>query len=643
MSKKIKLLSSVLFSTTLFAQQDTVQGKPLEQLVVTANKIEQKQPSTGKVITVITPEQIARSAGKTISQVLNEQAGITIAGAHNTMGAVQTVFTRGANAGRTLILLDGVAVNDPSTITGDYDLNLISINDVERIEVCRGAESTLYGSDAVAGVINIITLKNDVKKPFNLKLTTTAGSFNTYKANLQLFGKTGGFSYQARYAKLKTNGFSSAWDSAGNKEFDKDGYNGDVVQLTTAYQFNQQLSTKIFFVNSTYKADIDAAAFTDERDYTIHNKSLIAGTGFTWKNDIVTITGVYQFNEQKRNYLNDSFFVAGFSKFERNQFEARSQFAELYAAIKLAKGFTLLQGADFRYGSMNNNYLSISSFGPYTSSFKDTALSQSSMYASLLYNSKKLNIELGGRLNVHSRYGSNYTYTFNPSFAINKQLRAFASISTGFKAPSLYQLYAAGAGNRNLLPEKSTNYQLGLQYTVNKFSNRLVYFNRSINNGIDYNYISFRYFNFIKQDVSGLEYELNWQPTKKLQISANYTWLKAAENTQSRVTFKDTTYEALLRRPAHNLNTEISYQFTTKLLLSISGKYVSERIDVGGYKVADIALKGYFLLNAYAQYTVDNKLKAFVQAQNITHQQFFDLRGYNAMPFAFTTGITFNW
>ncbi|MFV7863910.1 TonB-dependent receptor, partial [Enterococcus faecium] len=104
-------------------------------------------------------------------------------------GTNQSVFMRGAASGRTLILLDGIPVNDPSQINNEFDLNLFSINDVERIEVCRGAQSTIYGSDAVAGVINIITTKQGVTKPFNVKLTSTAGNLATFKNNIQLYGK----------------------------------------------------------------------------------------------------------------------------------------------------------------------------------------------------------------------------------------------------------------------------------------------------------------------------------------------------------------------------------------------------------------------------------------------------------------------
>ncbi len=629
-------------SLPAIAQQDTT--KNLDPVTVTANKIEQKQSTTGKVVTVISKEQLEKSSGKTVAQVLNEQAGLVIAGAYNNFGSVQTVYMRGASSGRVLILVDGVPVNDPSFINNEYDLNFFSINEVERIEVCRGAQSTLYGSDAIAGVINVITIDKDVKKPFNVKATAAYGSFNTFKGNLQLYGKKNKFTYNVRYARLSTKGFSSAYDSIGTKGYDNDAYRGNVVSASAQYQLTKQTSIRAFSQFSAYKSDIDASIFTDEKDYYIDNSAHTAGVSFNYKSDKVTLVANYQYADLKRTYLNDSGYVAGFSKYERNAYKGRTQFFELFASMNLGSGFTLLQGGDYRYGMMNNDYLSISSFGPYSSKFRDTSVSQASIYASLMYGSKdkKFNAELGGRLNVHSRYGSNHTYTFNPTYKITEHYRVFGSIATGFKAPSIYQVYDQSVGNRNLKPEQSTNYEFGFSEQHEKVRSRLVYFYREIKDGVDFNYITFKYFNFVKQIVRGLEYEITYQPTKQWSISGNYTYISSQENTQSRFNFKDTTYSYLLRRPKHNLNLNIGYQVTDKLFTSVTGKYVSSRQDVGGYKKADVYLKSYYLVSAYAEYKLKH-FKFFADAQNLTDKKFFDIRGYNAMPFMVTGGVTFTW
>ncbi len=643
MKKYLFVLAAVFFSIRLTAQQDTTL---LDEVILTANKFEQKQSQTGKVVTVIIKEQLEKSAGKSVAQVLNEQAGIVIAGAYNVPGSVQTVFMRGASSGRTLILIDGIPVNDPSMIGNEYDLNLFSINDVERIEVCRGAQSTLYGSDAIAGAINIITVKKDVTTPFNVKASSSFGNLNTARNNVQLFGKVGNkLTYTTRFAKLSTDGFSAANDRNNTGNFDKDGYNGNVANAALQYQVIPSLSLRTFVQHSRYKADIDAGVFSDDRDYTINNSNLATGGGAHFKKGIVSITGNYQYGNLKRRYLDDSLHAPGFAKFESNRYSGKTQYAELYGNVKAAEWLTILAGFDYRKGTMNQQYLSISSFGPYSSEFENKSLQQSSFYGSaILSNSdKKLNLEIGGRFNKHSRYGRNSTYTFNPSYNFNDRWRLFGSIASGFKAPSIFQVYDVFSGNEDLKPEKSTNYEFGVQQSGSAISSRAVYFHRDIKNGIDYNYVSFQYFNFVKQTVSGLELELTARPVMPLQITANYTLITGEEQTQSRKSFGDTTYNHLLRRPKHNINLNIGYQFTPELLISINGKSVSSRFDTGGYMSDDVLLGSYFLLNAYAEYRHSNHVKFFADLQNITDKKFFDIRGYNAIPFLISGGITFNW
>ncbi|MBS1512411.1 MAG: TonB-dependent receptor [Bacteroidetes bacterium] len=648
MKTTIFFAAAVCFSITAAAQQvvaDT--SKTLKEVTIeTGVKFPVKQTQTGKVVTVITKEQIEKSNGKTVAQLLNEQAGVIINGAYNAPGTVQTVYMRGASSGRALILLDGIPVSDPSMINNEFDLNLFSINDVERIEICKGAQSTLYGSDAIAGVINIITVKKEVNKAFNVKATAGFGNKNTTRNALQLFGKAGKFTYTTRFAQLKTDGFSAAYDSTGKGNFDNDGYKGNVISAAVQYQATNALLIKSFIMHSQYKAGIDAGVFADEKDYTINNTSLSSGAGVQYKKGKVNIVANYQYGELTRQYLNDSLFVRPFgTKFENNQYGGRTQFAELYGNVTATTWLNIIAGTDYRWANMHQDYFSLSSFGPYSSSFPDTALHQTSYYASLFFTAlkKKAHLELGGRINHHSKYGSNNTYTVNPSYNINGHWRVTGSIATGFKAPSIFQLLDVYSGNPGLQPEKSTNYEVGVQQTHERISTRAVYFYRNIKNGIDYDYINFTYFNFVQQKVQGAELELTAEPVKNLSVTANYTLLTGEEKTQSRKNVHDTTYDYLLRRPKHTININIGYNFGHNIYAGISGRTVSKRYDVGGYRKEDVLLNSYALLNAYASWQYQQHVKFFLDMQNITNKKFFDIRGYNSIPFLINGGVTFNW
>ena len=634
--------AGLLFSSQLNAQDTTATS--LDEVVVTANRLQQKQTQTGKVITVIGRDVLEKSAGRSVAQVLNTQAGITINGALNNLGTVQTTYMRGANSGRTLVLMDGIPVSDPSQINNEFDLNLLLVNDVERIEIARGAQSTLYGSDAVAGVLNIITKKTNVTNPLNVKATVVAGSFNTYRGNVQVYGKANKFSYTVRSAAISSKGFSTATDTAGNKGFDKDGFRGITNSANVEYQASEQLQFRSFVQYNQYKTSVDEGGFRDDRDFTQRSRTLNTGVGFRFHNKAVSVAGNYMYSESYRNFLNDSTHAPGFSKFAQDDYAGKNQFAELFASIQLGKGFTLLQGADYRYNSFNSQFLSISSFGPFRSNFRDTSISQQSMYASLLYNgiNEKLNVEVGGRLNVHSQYGTNYTYTINPSFAITNQLRVFGSIATGFKAPSLYQLFSS-AGNPELQAEKSINYETGIQYNAKNIRQRLVYFYREIETGLDFDYISFVYYNIPNQVVRGIEYELSVTPFRNLNITGNYTYLNGNDFIQSRITTTDTAYSYLLRRPKHHINLNIGYLFSNGFYVALQGKYLSKRFDVGGYRKADVLLNDYFIAGAYAEYKWKKQIRFFADAQNIGHARFTDLYGFNSMPFALHGGVTIDF
>ena len=238
MKKQWIIVAATIISSPLLAQEpasekDSTSQKTLDEVVVTANKTPQKQSTTGKVLTVINRQTLENNSGRTLTQVLNEQAGLQVTGAQGSPGTNQTVYMRGAGAANTLILVDGMPVTDGSGITIQFDLNHIAIDQVERVEILKGAQSTLYGSDAVAGVINIITRKNQSGKKAGLNLHLAAGTYGTFKGTAGLSGEINKFNYSVQYNRLQSDGFSSAHDAAGGQNFDKDGIKQDVFNAVT--------------------------------------------------------------------------------------------------------------------------------------------------------------------------------------------------------------------------------------------------------------------------------------------------------------------------------------------------------------------------------------------------------------------------
>src|SRR3954452_18664992 len=198
MKKILYALAALVVSQNIFAQKDSLQTNQLNEVVVTATKYPKKSSETGKVLTVITREQLDRSAGKDLAQLLNEQAGVSVNGSNSNPAKDKSIYLRGASPQYTLITIDGVPVYDASGVNSNFDFRQIPIDIIDRIEILKGSQSTLYGSDAIAGVINIITKKNGVK-PFSFAGAAHYGSFNTWKANAGFTGTYHKLNYEAGY------------------------------------------------------------------------------------------------------------------------------------------------------------------------------------------------------------------------------------------------------------------------------------------------------------------------------------------------------------------------------------------------------------------------------------------------------------
>ena len=620
------IATTLAFGQKEKSQKDSLNTNTLEEVIVTANKVEQKQNSTGKVVTVINAANLQANAGRSIAQILNEQAGLYLPGSVSNVGTVPSIYMRGASSGRSLILIDGMPVGDPSMISNEFDLNLVPLNLIERIEILKGAQSTLYGSDAIGGVINIITKNKSIPV---LSGDFSTGSYGTKKMNLQHSNTLGKFNYAVGYGNETATGFSAATDITGKNNFDKDGYANKNWFANINYTFNQHWNLKASTHQTSYNADIDYGAFKDDKDEQFHNATKLTGFVLKYKKEKTVFQLQYQLSTQDRQYKNDSADRI-YTIFEDNQYTGKSHYADAFYATSVSKNIQWIMGGDFRYGSYQQTYASISEYGPYNDNFKDTFQYQTALYSSLLINdaSNKWVLELGGRLNKHDRYGTNQTFTISPSYKLSSTFRLMASASTGYKAPSLYQL----SYNEQLKPEQSFNTEIGIDYKTNPLFVRAVYYNRTIDNGIDFNYIDYNFFNYIQQKVNGLELEFNWKANEKNNFTANYTLMNGQETNQNRVTTTDTiTYNYLLKRPKNSMGIQWTYQASPKLSFSMAARYISKRYDVGGYAAEDVSLKSYTLINAHIQYNYNKHLVLYADGQNLGNAVFQEINGYNAM------------
>jgi vitamin B12 transporter len=637
MKKKIFIAAAVFFSSQLYAQQDSAS---LDEVVITATKTAVKQSQTGKVVSVINQATLQRHAGKSLAEILNGQAGIFVNGANNSPGSNQDYYLRGAATSNTLILLDGVPVADPSSISSYFDLNTINPAQIERIEILKGAQSTLWGSDAVAGVINIIT-KNAGLQKMSPTVAISYGSYQTFKTDIGLDGSFDKFSYNLQYGYTNSKGFSSAYDSSGSAGFDHDKFVHNNFQAKLGYRIHPKLTLCTTSNYGKYNTGLDAGPFADDKDYFNENARFIHSLLFVYTGKKIRLNFINTSIHTKRLLLDDSGSIGGFSTYARGNYQGNSFVTELYGNIQLNPSFSLVGGLQRMAQQTSQTYTSISSYGIYEAPplGKDSAkTSNYAAYTSLsLLNYHHFNAEAGIRYNHHNIYGNNITWSFNPSYTIDKNTSVFINLSSAYRVPSLYQLYSE-FGNQNLKPEKSVNYEIGVRSLSNSQKNslRLVAFKRAIKDVIIFytNFTTYesKYINRDEQHDYGFEIESSFAIGKRGGWITNLSYV-AGEGKSDNVKLHN-----LYRRPHINFNSSLSIEPLKGLALTTSFRFVGNRLK-GAYDAGPSMMPAYYTVDFYAAYRFSKHLRLFADFRNITNQQYFDIPGYNCRLANYTIGV----
>lgn len=617
-----------LAPSLLQAQQDSLQSISLQDVVVTATKYPKQVSETGKVLTVIDETQIARSAGKDLSQLLNEQVGLIVNGATSNPGKDKSVYLQGAGTGYTLILLDGIPLNDPSGVGGAFDLRMLPIDQIERIEILKGSQSTLYGTDAIAGVVNLIS-KSKGTKPFGGSAMLAYGSYNTRKGGVSFDGTTEKISYRVGYTHLKTDGVSEAKDPKGTDDFDKDGFDQNAVQGSIGFRIGENLTIKPYVRYNTIKGLYDDNGFSDSKLNNYTSNILNAGLTGEYRLGNGSINLLYGYDKTDRAFVSD---------YGDNKYFGRFHHGELFWQSRISSSLQLLTGLSYQ----NLQMLDEAATG------KDPAVGITSQYASLFLNRKALSVELGGRLTSHSSYGGNFTYSFNPSYLVNDQVKVFVNISSGFKAPTLNQLYGQFGPNPDLKPELSRSLEGGIQFFSKdkRFNIRVSAFVRRLKDVIYYSYEPFtpKYINLNQQDDSGAEAEVSGRLNDAFTIRAFYSYVDGYLTDKSSGT--DVTTFNLIRRPRNSFGVNLGYSAGQRIFASLNVKTFGRRSDLyfnpTTFLTDQVSLDSYALVDAYVEYRLPKpNLKFFIDGKNLLNQDYMEVYGYNALRVNLLVGVSF--
>jgi vitamin B12 transporter len=642
-------------------QTDSAHSLELDPVIVTADKVSAKMSQTGKVVDVVTREQLEKSGGKSLTQILNEQPGIIVSGAGSNPGLNKSIFIEGAGSGYALVLLDGVPLQDASSVNNSFDLRNLTLESIDRIEIVKGGQSVLYGSDAIAGVINIIT-KKTAGKPFAPSAQGSYGTNNTRAGAAGVAGSIKALTYNVGYAYYHTDGIAEATDTVPGTKNPRDGYTQHSFHANLDWQAAKGFSLSPFVLYSHYNGSADGGSFSIDTSYSYKLSNLQAGI-----RSLITVGKgqlhlVYAYNRSDRSDYDDSlpnlvtkanFYSDGYSGYEH--------YAEGYLSYPLAKGITIVGGADYHHQSTDQHSLDL--YPDFTVPGQvDTSASslprdsahyhQVALYAAatvkLPYG---LYVDGGLRYNINSKYGEALVFNIDPSVTIAERVKLFVNVSSGYKTPSLYQLYSA-YGNKGLQPEQSMSYAGGVEYSVpsKTFRIRATYFDRSIRDVIFFftnpSTFASRYINQNKEHDHGVELEASWAIVPHLTLSANYTYVTGKVTDKSGEGGADTSYFNLLRIPRNSAGAALSYQVTKALFLSTNVQWQDKRQDLyydyNTYADAQVTLHAFILWNAYAEYRLAHgRVRIFTDAQNLTNTRYMEIYGYNTLGFTLTGGVRF--
>jgi vitamin B12 transporter len=634
MKKKIIRMSAIalFFAMNSYAQEQ--EPELLNEVVVSDSKFALSKEKSGKVIVKITANDLKQKSGQSLAAVLSTVAGVEINGNQSRNGKDLGLYIRGGRNHQVLILIDGVPVTDASGISLSYDLRLLPIEQIESIEIMKGASSTLYGSGAATGVINI-TLKKAAKKAIagnayvNMGTQTTAKNPNY---NVQDFSQgfvvNGGgkkVNYFASLNSTETTGISEAKPANSNTEFENDAFSRINSVIKIGIKPTERFSVDFFANYDKLKNDFDSGSFAD--DLKNYSASRQFRAGFT----------------PKYKYTKGEFVVnASGNVIERDIFSFNSLFlaksrsvnVDAFNKYEFSSQLFLVTGAQFQFHEMSNT-------SQYDAITTDVAkFNMIDPYATAVYNSDfGLNLNAGLRYNMHSKYGNHLVYNINPSFNLTSNFKLLASYSTAFVAPSLYQLYSP-YGDLNLTPENDATAEFGFDWSAlnKKWVINAVGFQREETDAIGFDLVTYKYFHVIgKNKVQGFETMFAYAFTDKIKFNANYT-------------FTELERQSRILNPKHKVNANVDIQATAKLALNFSYQFVSTRyVEFTTYPAPTFDpvlnvdfLKDYQLVNTNIRYElIKNRLNLFGAVDNILDKDFVESRGYATRGRNFKIGLNF--
>ena len=612
-SKLIICILSLLTSHFLLFTSSSAEEKAttLEEIVITATRIEEAIEDTTSDVIVIKEKDIKNMNVQFITDVLRRIPELSLV-QNGGAGKLATVFLRGGNSRQTLVMIDGVKVK--STTTGSFDFSGINVDDIERIEIVKGPQSTIYGSEAMAGVINIITKKGKGKPKIGASFE--GGSFGTYKPSFTISGGERKFDYRITGTYFYTDGISVAKQGS-----ERDGYKNASFSGKFGFKPSEKLELELTGKYYYDRSELDAFG-RDDLNYVQHgNHYMLSGKGKLYPSNIweqiLTVSTV----KDSLRYRDPD------TAFNNADIITSMDTIDWQHNLYLSGFYTLTAGAE--YGNEKGENKGVF----------DKAIDNKAVYLNnklkILNNAFVINAGL--RYDDHETFGSETTYKIGGIYNIKPvAIKIKGSYGTGFRAPTLNELFYkdswGSVGNLNLRPEKSNSWEIGLEKEIikEKASILITYFDQDYEDLIQWVESppgSWQYTpqNVAKAEVKGIEATATLRLTESINMRAGYTYLDTEDKT---------TGKRLSRRPKDKLN--LSAEFSTKDMSVIADyTFVSEIYDSSVSR----NLSSYSLVNLSSSYKMTRGLTIFARIDNLLDEDYEEAGGYGTPGLSIFGGI----
>lgn len=610
-----------------------------DEASISATRTEALTSQVGSAITVITSEQI-RNSGQTTLQGVLRSANVPAIDFAQTggPGSQTSAFIRGANAEHTKVMLDGIPLNDPSSPKRAFDFGSFSLDNVDRIEILRGAQSTLYGSDAIGGVVNIVTKRG--QGPAQFRFSSLGGTYGTWQESLGVSGGNDRYYYSVNGSFLNTDGFSAASPRFGNSE--TDGFRNGNLGVRAGYIFSENLDLDVVYRYQKARIDVDdafdSATFFSPLDSNNVNK--------LQSNSVRTQLRSLLFDgalEQKVGF--------NFVRYDRNStvynfdldpshpyfFDGETRKIDYQANWKTFESETVRNTATFGLEYLDERTSTdFVPFGFPTPTLFATQDARSLYVQDQLALWDRWFTTAGYRHDDYSLAGAADTFRVTSRFLVTETNSAIhGSYGTGFRAPSLSELFGF-SGNPALRPEQSKGWDIGIEQALDA-DRRLVidttYFRNDFDDLITFGPPpTFLNENIASALATGVEVTGRWQAFENTILSASYTHTDTTNND---------TGARLLRRPANKFGVAVDQYFLDRRAnLNFAVRRVGNRDDFDPFTFGTLTLPTYTVANLQGYYDVSKSVRLFGRIDNVFDENYEEIFAFATPRFSAFAGVT---